>query len=207
MKFQFDKKRIEEGMNFQAYYNLTDKLVAEGKTTGPNQSDELAHYTKLNLSRMKRLAKTTSLNDVLIEKISHVKSRIYFLVISEAWCGDAAQNVPLIAKAAEFSSNIELKIILRDENLDIMDTFLTNGGRSIPKVIAIDAESLEVMGEWGPRPNAAQDLMLELKSKEVSHAVMVEELQKWYNEDKTNSFQADFGELIDAIITPNEAIK
>lgn len=201
MKFPFDKKRIEEGMNFQAYYNLTEKLVAEGKTTGPNQSDALAHYTKLNLSRMKRLAKTTSLSDALIEKVNQVKRKTYFLVISEAWCGDAAQNVPLIAKAAEFSSNIELKIILRDDNLDIMDQYLTNGGRSIPKVIAIDAESLEVLGSWGPRPNEAQKLMLELKTKEVSHDVMVEELQRWYNEDKTHSFQADFSELIDAVKT------
>ncbi len=200
MKFPFDKKRIEEGMNFQAYYDLTEKLVAEGKTTGPNQSDDLAHYTKLNLSRMKRLVKTVALNDALVEKINQVKRKTYFLVISEAWCGDAAQNVPLIAKAAEFSSNIELKIILRDDNLDIMDAYLTNGGRSIPKVIAIDAESLDVIGEWGPRPQAAQELMLELKSKEVTHTEMVEVLQRWYNEDKTHSFQADFAALIDAVV-------
>lgn len=200
MKFPFDKKRIEEGMNFQAYYDLTEKLVAEGKTTGPNQSDDLAHYTKLNLSRMKRLVKTIALNDALVEKINQVKRKTYFLVISEAWCGDAAQNVPLIAKAAEFSSNIELKIILRDDNLDIMDAYLTNGGRSIPKVIAIDAESLDVIGEWGPRPQAAQELMLELKSKEVTHTEMVEVLQRWYNEDKTHSFQADFAALIDAVV-------
>jgi len=61
MKFPFDKKRIIDGMSFQTYYNLTDQLVAEGKTTGPKQTEDLAHYTKLNLSRMKRLAKTASL--------------------------------------------------------------------------------------------------------------------------------------------------
>lgn len=207
MKFPFDKKRIEEGMSFQSYYNLTEKLVEEGKTTGPKQSDDLAHYTKLNLSRMKRLAKTASLSDLLIEKINHIKSKVYFLVISEAWCGDAAQNVPLIAKAAEFSSNIDLKIILRDDNLDIMDAYLTNGGRSIPKVIAIDAETLEVIAEWGPRPKGAQELMLELKSKEAAYPEISEALQRWYITDKTNSFQADFGQLIDAIITTTETIK
>lgn len=207
MKFPFDKKRIEEGMNFQTYYSLTEKLVEEGKTTGPNQSEDLAHYTKLNLSRMKRLVKTATLNDLLIEKINQVKSKTYFLVITEAWCGDAAQNVPLIAKAAEFSPNIELKIILRDENLDIMDQYLTNGGRSIPKVIAIDAESLEVMGEWGPRPKGAQELMLELKTKEAPYTEISEALQRWYITDKTNSFQADFGQLIDAVLTPTETIK
>lgn len=207
MKFPFDKKRIEEGMSFQSYYNLTEKLVEEGKTTGPKQSDDLAHYTKLNLSRMKRLAKTASLSDLLIEKINHIKSKVYFLVISEAWCGDAAQNVPLISKAAEFSSNIDLKIILRDDNLDIMDTYLTNGGRSIPKVIAIDAETLEVIAEWGPRPKGAQELMLELKSKEAAYPEISEALQRWYITDKTNSFQADFGQLIDAIITTTETIK
>jgi len=200
MKFPFDKKRIIDGMSFQTYYNLTDQLVAEGKTTGPKQTEDLAHYTKLNLSRMKRLAKTASLSDALIEKINQVKRKTYFLVISEAWCGDAAQNVPLIAKATEFSSNIELKIILRDENLDIMDAFLTNGGRSIPKVIAIDAESLEVIGKWGPRPQAAQKLMLELKAKNAPYTEISERLQRWYIEDKTNSFQADFLELIESTI-------
>lgn len=200
MKFPFDKKRIIDGMSFQTYYNLTDQLVAEGKTTGPKQTEDLAHYTKLNLSRMKRLAKTASLNDALIEKINQVKRKTYFLVISEAWCGDAAQNVPLIAKATEFSSNIEIKIILRDENLDIMDAFLTNGGRSIPKVIAIDAESLEVIGKWGPRPQAAQKLMLELKAKNAPYTEISERLQRWYIEDKTNSFQADFLELIESTI-------
>lgn len=200
MKFPFDKKRIIDGMSFQTYYNLTDQLVAEGKTTGPKQTEDLAHYTKLNLSRMKRLAKTASLSDALIEKINQVKRKTYFLVISEAWCGDAAQNVPLIAKATEFSSNIEIKIILRDENLDIMDAFLTNGGRSIPKVIAIDAESLEVIGKWGPRPQAAQKLMLELKAKNAPYTEISERLQRWYIEDKTKSFQADFLELIESTI-------
>lgn len=200
MKFPFDKKRIIDGMSFQTYYNLTDQLVAEGKTTGPKQTEDLAHYTKLNLSRMKRLAKTASINDALIEKINQVKRKTYFLVISEAWCGDAAQNVPLIAKATEFSSNIEIKIILRDENLDIMDAFLTNGGRSIPKVIAIDAESLEVIGKWGPRPQAAQKLMLELKAKNAPYTEISERLQRWYIEDKTKSFQADFLELIESTI-------
>ena len=168
MKFPFDKKRIIDGMSFQTYYNLTDQLVAEGKTTGPKQTEDLAHYTKLNLSRMKRLAKTASLSDALIEKINQVKRKTYFLVISEAWCGDAAQNVPLIAKATEFSSNIELKIILRDENLDIMDAFLTNGGRSIPKVIAIDAESLEVIGKMGTEAASCTKADVGVESKKCS---------------------------------------
>lgn len=207
MKFPFDKKRIEDGMDFNTYYQMTEKLVAAGKTTGPTQNEELAHYTSLNLSRMKRLTKKSTLHNHLIEKINQIKEKVYFLVISEAWCGDAAQNLPLIAKAAEFSPNIELKILLRDENLDIMDQFLTNGGRSIPKLIAIDAENLEVLNEWGPRPKAAQELMLDLKTREVSHEKMVEEIQLWYIKDKTNSFQADFAEFIEQLNEVNMTIK
>ena len=88
-----------------------------------------------------------------------------------------------------------------------MDAYLTNGGRSIPKVIAIDAETLEVIAEWGPRPKGAQELMLELKSKEAAYPEISEALQRWYINDKTNSFQADFGQLIDAIIATTETIK
>ena len=67
------------------------------------------------------------------------------MVISEGWCGDAAQILPVINKMALVSNKIEFRIVLRDENPALMDAFLTNGGKAIPKVIMIDNESGEVI--------------------------------------------------------------
>lgn len=127
----------------------------------------------------------------------NLKYKWLWLVITEAWCGDAAQNIPVIAKIAEINSNIELKFILRGENLVVMDTYLTNGGRSIPKLICLDSQTLEELGTWGPRPVIAQKRFMKDKTDpDVSHEEMVKNNQLWYLQDKTLSIQNEFLELI-----------
>ena len=63
-----------------------------------------------------------------------------WLIITEGWCGDAAQCIPTIEKIAAESKNIETHYVLRDENLDLIDEYLTNNARSIPKLIACAAK-------------------------------------------------------------------
>ena len=79
----------------------------------------------------------------------------HLLVLSEDWCGDAVNIVPIVAKLAESVSNMDLRILARDENLDIMDTHLTGKSRSIPVVILLN-KKFEECGWWGPRPRALQ---------------------------------------------------
>src|SRR5690606_26832149 len=102
----------------------------EGKTSGADQSKELADYTKLNFQRMKRLNKTIELSEELKGAISKCEQPMIWLVLTEAWCGDAAQNIPLIHQIAQLKECVSLQLLFRDENLDVMDQFLTNGGRS-----------------------------------------------------------------------------
>jgi len=100
--------------------------------------------------------------------------------------------LPIIAKMADISSHISLKILLRDENLDIMDAFLTNGGRSIPKLICLDANTLELKWDWGPRPAPAQDLLRIHKTKpDESHEDFVKQVQLWYAKDKSRTLQKE----------------
>ena len=133
---------------------------------------------------MKRLDKTIQLTEETIAKIKDVKEPQTWLVLTEGWCGDAAQNIPVIHKIAAENPNINFKLVLRDENLELMDAFLTNGGRSIPKLIVLNEEK-EVINTWGPRPTTATQMVADYKAKNGSlDAEFKENLQVWYNKNK-----------------------
>lgn len=190
------KEYLDKAMTFAEYIKLIDDLLAKGKTTGPNQSAAMFNYGKLNRHRMQRLEKTVELNETVKYATKNTKRKQIWLIITEGWCGDAAQNVPVIEKIAAESVNIETRYILRDENLELMDQFLTAGARSIPKLIAMDAETLEVLGTWGARPEAAQNLFFEMKGRGLEKPLIMENLQRWYNEDHARSIQAEFEVLL-----------
>lgn len=183
-------------MSFAEYIRLIDDLLEEGKTTGPKQSDAMFSYGKLNRQRMHRLEKTIVLNEAVTAAAQNLDRKILWLILTEGWCGDAAQNIPVIEKIAAESVNIETRYLLRDENPELMDRFLTNGARAIPKLIVLDAGTLEVLGTWGSRPKAAQDLFNELRSRGLEKPLIMENLQRWYNADKNQSIQAEFVELL-----------
>lgn len=188
---------IKKSLSYSEYLQLTEDLLSQEKTTGPNQGADYVHYTNLNFHRMKRLDKTFEINAELKSLIAQIKTPQTWLVISEAWCGDAAQNVPLLQKIADLSNKIELKIILRDENLEVMDIYLTNGGRSIPKLIALENDTLNELYTWGPRPASIQNVMNELKAANVTEiSEIVEKIQIAYNHDKSQSFQNEFVTLL-----------
>lgn len=190
---------LESAQTYDEYREMIDNLLSQNKTTGENHSEVMIHYTKMNAHRMKRHDKRSELLPELAERLNKVERPMIWLVLTEAWCGDAAQLVPIINKMAEASPNIELKLILRDDNLEIMDQFLTNGrSRSIPKLICLDAESLEVIGEWGPRPGKAQLLYDSLKdSGDIAYQEVAEYLHKWYADDKGEEIQKEFLPLIE----------
>lgn len=189
-------KSLENTYTYLEYKNLVKHLLAEGKSTGPNQSEALTNYSLLNDKRMKRLDKTIKLTENTQLEIAKVTAPQTWLVITEGWCGDAAQNLPVIAKMASLNSNIELKLVLRDENLELMDLFLTNGGRSIPKLIILDND-LNVLNTWGPRPSIATKMVADYKAEHGAlDANFKQDLQVWYNKDKGQSTQNDFVEMI-----------
>lgn len=186
--------------SYEEYMALTEKLVAEGKTTGPNQSEAMAHYTKMNLARMRRLNKTLSMGEQLEAVVSGIKGKYTFRVLTEAWCGDAAQNVPILAKIVDAHPHIKMELILRDDNLDLMDQHLTNGGRSIPKLLVVDEETQEVVTTWGPRPEPVQEMVMERKHMDDAtrppYSEFVTVVQKWYNNDKTQTAQAELAAVL-----------
>lgn len=183
-------------MEYAEYIKLIDDLLAEGKTTGTNQSEAMFNYGKINRQRMKRLGNTLELNESLKKIAEAVERKMIWLIITEGWCGDAAQNIPAIEKIAHSTSNIETRYVLRDENLELMDRYLTRNARSIPKLIALDAETLEEIGTWGPRPAAAMDHFLNLRETGMEKTLLMEKMQRWYIADKEQSIQKEFEELL-----------
>ncbi|MFK8008954.1 MAG: thioredoxin family protein [Saprospiraceae bacterium] len=195
---------IEKAWTYEEYRTKIDELFEQGKTTGDNHSEAMMNYTKLNIFRMKRLDKTTRLTENSVAQIQKENRKITWLVITEAWCGDAAQVIPVLNKLAEENSNIDLKMILRDENLEVMDQFLTNGSRSIPILIVLDSESLEVLNSWGPRPVEVQNMVMEAKSNAINNPEESKEIwdevkknaQLWYTKDKSKTIQAEILEML-----------
>ena len=145
------KNSIENSMTYIEFKNLVSQLLTQGKSTGKNQSEALLHSSTLSERRMKRLDKTIKLSKETIDVISKIDKKITFLVLMESWCGDGAQTLPIMNKIAELSPNINFKIVLRDENKELMNQFLTNGGKSIPKLIFIDQEDSQVLKSWGSK--------------------------------------------------------
>ncbi|MFY8112146.1 MAG: thioredoxin family protein [Flavobacterium sp.] len=174
------------------YRKIVSDLLKDGKSSGNEQSEDLTHYSALNETRMNRLDKTIKIDATVAEQLKGLQNEYIWLVLSEGWCGDAAQLLPIMNKMALETDKIDLRIVFRDENEDLMQHFLTNGGKAIPKLIIIDKATSEVVGDWGPRPNGAKDLIANYKKE---HGVVDEtaksELQLWYLHDKGLSTQEE----------------
>ncbi len=188
---------MQKTMDYPSYRALVSKLALTGGSTGPNQSEIFVNYTKLGDKRMSRWGKTFKISEEVRQKLKSLDKELILLVLTESWCGDAAASLPIMNKIAEASPNITLKIVLRDESLDLMDTFLTNGARSIPKVIVFDKVNNEIVGEWGPRPSIATQMVEDYKRE---HGKLTDEfkqeLQVWYNKNKGQNILEDILELL-----------
>ena len=187
---------LQTAISYTGYRSLVRNLLIKGKSTSSEQSEDLTNYSRLNDRRMKRLDKTIKISEETIQEFQKVKQPQTWLVLTEGWCGDAAQNLPILNKIASDTANIDLKIVLRDENLDLMDLFLTNGGRNIPKLIALDKDN-NVLDLWGPRPTVATKMVIDYKEKNGAlDPQFKQDLQVWYNKDKGKSIQEDFVNLV-----------
>lgn len=187
----------EKGMSYEAYRELVNQLVEQDKTTGEEQSDMKIRFTKLNAQRMKRLDKQVKLSPELIDTISQIERPMKWIVLTEAWCGDAAQTIPVLQVMVNQSDLLDMYLVLRDEHPELMNQFLTDGTKSIPKLIAVDARTETFIGSWGPRPLPAQQMVMDYKKhKSVPYEEFSKELQLWYTKDKAIHTQEEMAKLI-----------
>ena len=192
------KKSLTKTISYSNYRNLIKNLLAEGKSTGIEQSEDRLTFSILNDKRMDRLDKTLQISAATQISLDNLNKGFTFLVIAEGWCGDAAQILPIINKVSEASDKIDLKIVLRDENEDLMNQFLTNGSKSIPKVLILDPKN-NVLDSWGPRPAVASKMVVDYKTQNGSlDEEFKKNLQIWYNKDKGHNTQNELIGLLHA---------
>jgi hypothetical protein len=193
---------LQKALSYEALVALIDELVIKGRTTGPDQSEAFVHYTTLNQQRMHRWEKTIQLLPSVEGAIRGITVPQTWLVLTEAWCGDAAHVIPVLHALAALNPLITLGFVFRDENPELMDRYLTNGvSRSIPKLIAVDTTTREELFTWGPRPAPLQAAFLKMRDEGTAYAAIKEELQRWYNKDKTVTIQQEMAALASATNT------
>ena len=196
-KLNLVKEKLGEAIDYNTYIAEVARLTEEGLSTSPEQTESNTKFTKLNNARMNRWDKKLMIPEEVEEKFRNYRGKVTWLVITESWCGDAAHALPVMNKLANLSDGIDLKIVYRDTHPDLMDEFLTNGTRSIPKLIALDEENDEIIGEWGSRPSEATKMVEDFKTE---HGALTPEfkqqLQVWYNKDKGRNIIEDLSALV-----------
>ena len=189
-----DVKIRGNAYSYNEFIQQVKKLFNQKQVTGSEQSEAKLEATKINIQRFDRLYKTTVLSEVLTLTIKSIKAPQMWYLIVEGWCGDCAQIVPVVAKISEVNPFIELKMVIRDENPEFMDSYLTNGGKSVPKLVCYDKQTGNEVAQWGLRPQKIQEKVKALKTSnpEISHDEFVLNVHTWYAQDKTQSIQSDF---------------
>lgn len=194
------KGAAHKAISYEAYRALVELHTTNGTNSGDEVTEDLTEYTTLNNQRMKRLDKTLKILPDHQEFLSAFNKEVYFLIITESWCGDAAQTMPMMNKVAQ-AAGVDFKVVLRDENPLLMDQFLTNGGRSIAKLILVDKNTNLPITTWGPRPTKAMQLVADEKAaKGALLPEFKQELQSWYNKDKGKDTENDLVEMLKTVV-------
>jgi hypothetical protein len=185
-------------MDFQAYSALFDTILNDPSPKAPYDKPSYLDYTKLNRSRMNRWMKTGILTDEAVIAVKKISTPQRWVVITEAWCGDAAHSIPFIQMLAEQNPLVTIDYELRDSEPFRINDFLTNGGKAIPKLVMYDASG-KYLADWGPRPAKCQALFHELRDSGLDAETQKEELQKWYNANAGEDLQKELTALLSGL--------
>lgn len=177
-------------MTFREYVDYFEQILASPEDYDPYGNEEYLNYTKLNWSRMNRWLKRFEPQDAMKSLIASITEPQHWIVITEPWCGDAAHSVPQLYQMVRNNPNIDFEIQLRDSEPFLIEDYLTDGSKSIPKlIIRNDVGHDKVI--WGPRPEPLQRIYMQMKDEERPFEEIKEALQKWYNEDKGEILQRE----------------
>jgi len=149
---------------------------------------------RLNYQRYLRIHKTYQISKALRNMIDNISVPQDWYILTEDWCGDSGQILPYLEKFSRINPHIRLKLLSREENRDIMDYYVTDGKRSIPKVIAVN-ENGEELFRWGPRPAEAQRIFDQHLQGGLSKPQAMEQLHGWYAKNRGKAIESEFVEI------------
>ena len=182
-------------MNYTEYKQLFEEILANPTYYS---KESYMEYTRLNRSRMKRWDKLLVLDDSLSSRLKKITSPQKWIIITEPWCGDAAHVIPFLVRMTELNELISYDIQLRDSEPFLIDSYLTNGSKSIPKLIIKDEADNDLF-VWGPRPNGAADVLANMKAKNADSETIKIAIQNWYNADKGKELMTELLQLCDGL--------
>ncbi|MDO4729137.1 MAG: thioredoxin family protein [Bacteroidota bacterium] len=186
-------------MNFEDYKQCFSDILEDRITDGVYQDAQYKEYTKLNWSRQSRWMKSGVLEADVIAFLKNINQKMYWTVITEPWCGDAAHIVPFIELMSRENEKIEVNYELRDTAPFTIEKYLTNGAKSIPKLIVRDEHGNDLL-IWGPRPQQCQLQFEEEKKQGLPMEQIKANVQKWYNQDKGKEIQQEITSSLQNIL-------
>lgn len=194
--FHFTQEILKKGLDYDDFIQLSDDILVQKEHLPPYDDPFYLSYTNANHRRRKKLLSEIMLHKKLYNELADGISNWTWIVIDEPWCGDASFIVPIL-KAMELAAggDIEMKLFLRDEHPAIMEQYLTNNGKSIPKLICLD-KNLNELGHWGPRPQNLSVLVKEWVDENIDMNEKIKRVNRWYHKDNGESVQKEFINLI-----------
>ncbi|PID80795.1 thioredoxin family protein [bacterium DOLJORAL78_65_58] len=191
--------RIPTALTLRQYHAVFTEQADKNDDGLTGEAAERLEFTRLNRHRTERIRRTYEVSPNLARLVSRITERQTWFVLTEPWCGDSAQNLPYIEAMAALNPLIEVRLLLRDENLDVMDDFLTDGKRSIPLVVFFDARGDEIR-RWGPRPAKAQEVFDEAKAAGLEKPAILEKLHLFYGRDRGRALEDEFRHILTELV-------
>lgn len=180
--------------SYPEFRQLVTDLATAGRTTGPDQLPLLLHTTVKNQAHLDRAHADALLPEMAAALARHVPASGWdWVVLAEAWCGDTAHALPVLARVAEASAGrISLHVLLRSDHPAVMAAHQTNGKNSIPKLVCLSHATRGELGAWGPRPAAAQQLNEQLHADPALRVTqIIRQMNAWYEADHGQSIQRE----------------
>ena len=181
--------------DWQGYLSTFERLLTTENPTAPYDNPVYMEYVKLNNSRQKRWLKTRTIDPELIKIIKRINVPQTWYIITEPWCGDVAHSIPFLYLMSKYNPLINVRIVWRDTPPYMIENYLTNGGKSVPKLVVRDVNENDLF-QWGPRPASCQTIYLDLKAKGAAFEEQKVTLQNWYNADKGVTLQQEMATLL-----------
>jgi hypothetical protein len=191
-------EQFATGLSYPAYRQHIAEVLA-APAPDEKQAKMLPYYQQA-VDRMDQIAPTVAVLTELQTALGQLKGQYIWAIITEGWCGDASHTVPVIEAVAQAShGHLKTRYFLRDSHPDLIDRYLTNGGRAIPIAVVLHADTLAEAGVWGPRPAPLQAIHQELKAKEAPFKEVITTVNKWYDADATRTTQQELLALVQGL--------
>jgi len=203
----FDEGRPHEGLRYEDYRADWKRRTETGPSPGAEASERrMHHYLNYNWERQAQVHDAYTPSEGLRAAVATVEAPQLWMVLTEPWCGDSAFLLPVVAEAAGLSDSVALRILPRDENLDVMDQYLTDGSRSIPKLVAFSEEGTELF-TWGPRPAPAAERFEALQEEYDDKSALIETFLDHYEAGGWRAADAELAEAVQSVTShPTEAL-